>query len=156
MASTEEIDHILCAYSECDQSDIEVYLSKLRDCRNGVKKSLRAEFQARADEDQKMQLRRPGDRHGLTHWVNSRDELYQLDEEERHLTIVNMAMVHYVQELKAGHVVNHRKTSDFAHHPIPEVDAYIFRTKCPPYDYHGMILPEGDLCLDNGCVILSE
>jgi len=139
MTSCGDIDHILSIYSENEFPELSSYLSKLKDYKNGVKKSLREECHAQLEEKKKNKIKRPVNRHGIINWVNSRDELYRLNHARRQLTIVNMALIHYEQEMKAGHVVKNRKTKDFRHHEIPEVDSYIFKTKCPPYHLPGEI-----------------
>jgi len=125
MTTNADIDHILSSYS--DYPELTEYLSKLKDYRNGVKKSMREQFVEQRKEKEEHKLKRPANRRGLINWVNSSEELNNLSHEQRRSTILNMAMIHYEQEIKDGHVKNNIKTKEFRHHPIPEIDSYIFK-----------------------------
>jgi hypothetical protein len=76
--------------------------------------------------------------------VYTRDDLYKLDPEIRAKVIINIALEHHHRQIKAGHVINNRMTSDYESHSIPEINSYLFRTTCPPYGSDNLSSPEED------------
>jgi hypothetical protein len=129
MTSNQEIEKILQAYPEEKYPELSEYLTKIADKKNGVKKSLRAEIENLRQENRENCLKRPLNKRGLINWVNSRDELYNLDAERRHNVIINMAMIHIENEIKEGRY----KLCLMKKHPIPEINAYLFNIKIEPY-----------------------
>jgi hypothetical protein len=75
--------------------------------------------------------------------VNTREELYLLDEEQRHFVIAEMSIKHHMNEINAGHVNSDGSpTKDYKHHHIPEIDAAIFKYECEPYSFGLIRNPE--------------
>jgi len=77
--------------------------------------------------------------------VNTREELYLLDPEQRFIVISEMSIEHHMNEIKLGHVKSDgTPTKDYVHHHIPEIDASIFKYECEPYN-DGLVRPEKTL-----------
>jgi len=63
----------------------------------------------------------------------TRAQLYSIPYEERRKIVIEMALTHNEKEKKAGHIIDHKKTIDYKHHPLPEVDCLLFNYPCPEY-----------------------
>jgi hypothetical protein len=118
------IDNIINDHQNIEDEDMKITIQKLKDYRDGKAKIIRENEQNRFPELSTS----------LSLNIRTRDELHMLDKAVQKRAIASLAFKHHLKEVKDGHVINHKKTPEYRHAYLPEVDCHLFGTSCPPYN----------------------